>query len=67
MAYRNIFFQKEVPILTGDTIVEYYGRLVPNAENCKSFFKDYDPQMDLYLPCGKCAKKKYKQFIKIEK
>lgn len=61
--YRNIYFQDSIPSLTGIEPVYYSGKLVLNSGRSKSFLQEYDPKNDLYLPCGKCASKRYSKFI----
>ena len=62
--YRNIFFHNKIPSLRGTDVVYYTGKLVVNASKSKSFLTEYDSKLDLYIPCGSCAAKKYSQFIK---
>ena len=62
--YRNIYFHNKIPVLKGIDVVYYTGKLVPNASKSKSFLQEYNPSLDLYIPCGDCASKKYNSFIK---
>lgn len=64
--YRNIFFHTSIIQKGHGTVdVNYYGKLYANATHLKDFKKLYDDTKDLYIVCGSCASKKYRNFIKV--
>ena len=50
----------------GTLNVQYYGNIYGNALLMKNFKSLYDSSKDLYIGCGNCAKKQYKNFIKVK-
>lgn len=65
LKYRNIFFHTTIPHCTGHILVKYSGIMYTNAKQIKNLNDIYNPTQDLYVTCGSCAAKKYKQFLKV--
>ena len=63
--YRNIFVQDNSLPNEGLNTAYYSGQLYFNAENIKNINELYNKDLDLYITCNECARKKYKQFTKI--
>lgn len=68
MVYRNVYFVGNA-IRTGSGKVDllYYGQIFSNAKNIKNFSSKFDKSLDILIECGDCAKKKYKNLIKVSK
>ena len=66
--FRNVYFKKDIlqpGIGRGLVDVQYYGNLYGNCRQLKDFNKQFDRTLDLIIDCNECAKRKYRNFVKV--
>lgn len=50
----------------GKVDVQYYGNMYSFCKQLKDFNKMFDRTLDLIVDCNECAKRKYRNFVKVK-
>lgn len=64
--YRNLYFKKDIPKLTGKTVLYYSGKVIRNAGDMKNYKNEYDWSQDYYFSCN-CLSNLFSAIIKTTK